>query len=144
VSNPDLVELAMRLVQGTSTEPVAPNTFAAAAPDHAREKLQPAPQGPIEVEESPTLASAPGSVGLTRIAPAKEKKAVDELAAMILDDLRKIEGCPQRGVRVTVYGSNPWNSWLSFGGDAGPVPNKADLQGFCEIITERLKRLYDV
>jgi len=45
---------------------------------------------------------------------------------------------------VTVYGLNPWNSMLTFGVDAGPVPNQADLQGFCEIITERLKRLYDV
>jgi hypothetical protein len=45
---------------------------------------------------------------------------------------------------VTVYGLNPWNSMLTFGADAGPVPNKADLQSFCDIITERLKRLYDV
>lgn len=76
--------------------------------------------------------------------PAKEKRSVDELSALILDHLRKIEGCPQLGVKVTVYGSNPWNSWLSFGGDTGPVPNKALLQASCEIITERLKRLYDV
>jgi hypothetical protein len=26
----------------------------------------------------------------------------------------------------------------------GPVPNKVDLQSFCDIITQRLKRLYDV
>jgi hypothetical protein len=63
---------------------------------------------------------------------------------MILADLREMKGCPKAGVSVTVYGSNPWNSWLSFGGAAGPVPNKAELQEFCEIITERLKRLYDV
>src|SRR5258707_15628754 len=49
-----------------------------------------------------------------------------------------------RGVNVTVYGLNPWNSMLTFGVDAGAVPNKTDLQGFCDIITERLKRLYDV
>ena len=45
---------------------------------------------------------------------------------------------------MTAYGLNPWNSMLTFGVDAGPVPNKADLQSFCDIITERLKRLYDV
>jgi hypothetical protein len=33
---------------------------------------------------------------------------------------------------------------LTFGVAAGPVPNKADLQAFCDIITERLKRLYDI
>ena len=63
---------------------------------------------------------------------------------MIREDLGKIDGCPKRGVTATVYGLNPWNAMLSFGADAGPVPNKADLQAFCDIITERLKRLYDV
>ena len=53
-------------------------------------------------------------------------------------------GLPERGVKVTVYGLNPWNSMLTFGVDAGSVPNKTDLQSFCDIITERLKRLYDV
>jgi hypothetical protein len=33
---------------------------------------------------------------------------------------------------------------LTFGVDAGPVPNKAELQSFCNILTERLQRLYDV
>jgi hypothetical protein len=76
--------------------------------------------------------------------PLKEKKSAEELAAMIREDLGKMDGCPKRGVTVTVYGLNPWNSMLTFGFDAGPVPNKAELQGFCDIITERLKRLYDV
>lgn len=82
--------------------------------------------------------------GLKRPRPARETRAAEELAAMILHDLGKIEGCPKRGVRVTVYGFNAWNAWLSFGVEAGAVPDKADLQGFCDIITERLKRLYDV
>jgi hypothetical protein len=76
--------------------------------------------------------------------PTKEKKTPEELAVMIREDSGKINGCPKRGVTVTVYGLNPWNAMLSFGADAGPVPNKADLQAFCDIITERLKRLYDV
>ena len=76
--------------------------------------------------------------------PTKEKKTPEELAVMIREDLGKMDGCPKRGVTVTVYGLNPWNAMLSFGADAGPVPNKADLQAFCDIITERLKRLYDV
>ena len=76
--------------------------------------------------------------------PVKQTKTADELAAMIYHDLSRIEGCPERGVKVTVYGLNPWNSLLTFGVDAGPVRNKADLQDFCDIITDRLKRLYDV
>ena len=63
---------------------------------------------------------------------------------MIHDDLSMIEGCPQRGVNVTVYGLNPWNSMLMFGAEAGPVRNKVELLRLYEIITGRLKRLYDV
>jgi hypothetical protein len=65
-------------------------------------------------------------------------------AAMILQDLSNVEDCPRRGVTVTVYGLDPWNVLLSFGVAAGPVRNKAELQRFCDIITERLRRLYDV
>jgi hypothetical protein len=76
--------------------------------------------------------------------PVKQTKTTDELAAMIHHDLSQIEGCPEHGVKVTVYGLNPWNSLLTFGVEAGPVRNKADLQNFCYIITDRLRRLYDV
>jgi hypothetical protein len=73
-----------------------------------------------------------------------EKKTAEGLAAMIREDLSNVDGCPEHGVTVTVYGLNPWNSMLTFGVDAGPVPNKAELQSFFDIITDRLKRLYDV
>ena len=70
----------------------------------------------------------------------KEKKTA-ELAEMIRQDLSKMSGCPERGIEVTVYGLN---SMLKFGVQAGPVPNKEELLGFFDIITERLKRLYDI
>ena len=81
---------------------------------------------------------------LVRANPVKQAKTVEELAAMIHQDLSQIEGCPQAGVKVTVYGLSPWNCLLRFGVDAGPVHNRAELQGFCDIITRRLKRLYEV
>ena len=81
---------------------------------------------------------------LVRANPVKQTKTVEELAAMIHQDLSQIEGCPEAGVKVTVYGLNPWNCLLTFGVDAGPVRNRAELQAFCDLITERLKRLYDV
>ena len=73
--------------------------------------------------------------------PVKQKKTAEELEAMIHQDLSQLEGWPERGVKVTVYGLNPWNSMLTIGVEADPVP-RADLQGLCDIITERLKRLY--
>jgi hypothetical protein len=75
--------------------------------------------------------------------PRKQIKTAEELAAMILEDLRKVEGCPERGINVTVYGI-PWNAMLMFGAAAGPVRNKEELKRFFEIIVERLQRLYDV
>jgi hypothetical protein len=73
--------------------------------------------------------------------PAKQKKTAEELAAMIHHDLSQIEGCQQRGLKVTVYGLNPWNAMLTFGVDCGSVPNKADLECLFDAITVRLKRL---
>ena len=73
----------------------------------------------------------------------KQTKAAEELEAMILEDLIKVDGCPKTGISVTVYGI-PWNAMLMFGAAAGPVRNKDELKGFFEIITERLKRLYDI
>ena len=75
--------------------------------------------------------------------PAKQSKTSAELEAMILEDLRKVDGCPQQGVTVTVYGI-PWNALLMFGAAAGPVRDKNELKQFFEIITDRLKRLYDI
>ena len=79
-----------------------------------------------------------------RANPVKQTKTVEELAAMIHQDLSQIEGCPEAGVKVTVYGLNPWNCLLTFGAAAGPVRNRAELQRFCDVITDRLRRLYDV
>jgi hypothetical protein len=50
---------------------------------------------------------------------------------------------PDKGSNITVYGM-PWNAMMMFGVAAGPVRNKAELQAFFEIITERLQRLYEV
>jgi hypothetical protein len=94
--------------------------------------------------DAPPPSDTNESHGLPLPARAKEKRTAEELAAMIHHDLSQMEECPKRGVKVTVYGLSPWDALLMFGVDAGPVPNKADLQAFCEIITERLKRLYEV
>ena len=73
----------------------------------------------------------------------KETKTAEELSAMILQDLLNMDGCPQDGVSVTVYGI-PWKALLTFGVAAGTVRNKAELQRFFAAIVERLQRLYDV
>jgi hypothetical protein len=134
VTDPDLIELAMRMAQRETPD----------ARQAAADGPEPPQQKPDEVQPPPPLPTAPANPGLLHTPHVKGTKSADELAAMIRADLREMKGCPKAGVNVTVYGSNPWNAWLSFGGAAGAVYNKAELQEFCEIITERLKRLYDV
>ena len=73
----------------------------------------------------------------------KQLKTAAELEALILADLLNVDGCPQRGVKVTVYGI-PWRAMLMFSAEAGPVHNKDDLKQFFEFFTERLQRLYDI
>jgi hypothetical protein len=73
----------------------------------------------------------------------KETKTAEELAAMIYEDLSKMDGCPEDGVTVTAYGI-PWNAMLTFGVATGHVRNKAELQRFFDVVKERLQRLYDV
>jgi len=59
---------------------------------------------------------------MDRSQPSKETKTAEQLAAMILADLSKIEGCSARGISVTVYGI-PWKAMLTFGVAAGPMHN---------------------
>ena len=62
-----------------------------------------------------------------------ETRTAEELERMILQDLRNVDGCPERGVSVIVYGI-PRNAMLTFGAEAGPVRNKAELKEFFGII----------
>jgi hypothetical protein len=50
---------------------------------------------------------------------------------MILEHLRNVDGCFERGVAVTVM-AFLWNAMLMFGAAAGPVHNKAELTKFFE------------
>ncbi len=136
MSDKDIVDLAMRFAQRTDGASAESDAMAAKA-GQPRETPEPA-------QQPPPLPSAPDSAFFPSTTSAKQLKTAEELAAMIAADLREVKGCPKRGLKVAVYGSNPWNAWMSFGADAGPVPNKTELQDFLEIITERLKRLYDV
>ena len=127
VTNPDLVELARRVFQRTDPEPEGHDPIATEpSADLASEMIEPASQESSEADEQAALPRAPEDASLTKTGPTKEKKTAEELAAMILNDLSQIEGCPKPGVKVSVYGSNPWNAWLSFGVTAGPVRNKAE------------------
>lgn len=67
-----MIELAMRLVQQTDTEPLGQNLVTAELPAFvARPILEPALEKTIEVEQPPTSETLLGSAGLARTAPVK-------------------------------------------------------------------------
>lgn len=126
--DPDLVQLARQIPQEEKALPVV-------ASQSSEQAGRNEPASSTQIPAHPNLQTQ---------AVSKEFKTAEQLAAMILSDLRQVKGCPKDGLTVTVYGLGPWNSWLHFGAAAGPVRNKAELQEFCTILTERLKNRYDI
>jgi hypothetical protein len=121
-----LIDLAMQIVQQEKQS---------APPDETVQRQ------PHAITPTP---SEPAFPDLQHRAPVKEQRTANELAAMILNDLQQVAGCPRSAVTVTVYGLSPWNSWLHFGASAGAVHNKQELQDFCTLLTDRLRLRYDV
>lgn len=126
--DPDSVQLTQQVAHDSKAPPTA-------APQSSEQ---------LAVHQAASLPQTPEHPDLQSRTVAKEFKTAEQLAEMILSDLRQVKGCPKAGVTVTVYGLGPWNSWLHFGAAAGPVRNKTELQEFCTILTERLKGRYDI
>lgn len=104
-------------------------------------------ENPSDIREAKDVGSAPDVEELEQHrvpATPKQKRTASELAEMIRQDLGKVEGCPKHGVNVTVYGLNPWNAMLMFDANAGAVAQVDELREFFDVITDRLKRLYDI
>jgi hypothetical protein len=74
----------------------------------------------------------------------KQVRTSDEIADLIMKSLRTIDGCPNRGFVVTVYGSNPWNAMLTIRPEAGP---RIDRELWCSRVQNigvRLRNDFDV
>ena len=53
--------------------------------------------------------------------PAKQSKTATELEALILADRLNVDGCPQKGVKVTVHGI-PWKGHADVRRSSRPRP----------------------
>ena len=85
----------------------------------------------------------------TRPAPpadagGKQVRNADELAGIIMTSLRTIDGCPNRGFVVTVYGSNPWNAMLTIRPEAGPRIDRELWRSRVHDIGVQLRHDFDV
>jgi hypothetical protein len=80
-------------------------------------------------------------------APPREERqyrTATEMAAIILQALRTIEGVPQRGFVVTVYGANPWNAMLTIKPEAGQIKDAQLWRERVQDIGVRMRQDFDV
>jgi len=80
----------------------------------------------------------PGRTCAPRVMPC------DEIAGIVMKSLRAIDGCPNRGFVVTVYGSNPWNAMLTIRPEAGPRIDRELWRSRVHDIGVQLRNDFDV
>jgi len=142
-----LVEFAQKIAaipkeianEARPTEPTpaaSPAAPPAAAEIDSRSLPPPLPAG----KQPDPDTRPPASTG----AGGKQVRNAEEIADIIMKSLRAIDGCPNRGFVVTVYGSNPWNAMLTIRPEAGP---RIDRELWCSRVHDigvRLRNDFDV
>jgi hypothetical protein len=139
-----LVEFAQKIA--AIPKRIADEDRSAESPAEAALAVSPAEIGS---ESLPSQAPAEHSnPGIRSASPAgadgKQVRNADEIEGIIMKSLRTIEGCPNRGFVVTVYGSNPWNAMLTIRPEAGP---RIDRELWCSRVHDigvRLRNDFDV
>jgi hypothetical protein len=103
---------------------------------------------PISLEQDTPPADLQNAHPSQVIVPAtfarKQIKTPDEIATIIMVALRSIDGCPDRGFIVTVYGSNPWNAMLTIRPEAGRSIDRGLWLSRAQEIGVRLREDFDV
>ena len=74
----------------------------------------------------------------------RQFRTATEMAGIILNALRAIEGVPERGLVVTVYGTNPWNAMLTIKPEAGRIKDAQLWRERVQDIGARLRQDFDV
>jgi hypothetical protein len=154
-----LVDFARQIAGLPKNAPEAAFNFVEPQPVREPIELSPAPAKAANTtpENPPQLGSQQEVVTVdlqapprTRvIAPArassrKQSRRPDEIESMILDMLRPIDRCPERGFTITVYGSNPWNAMLTIRPEAGPGIDRSLWASRVQEIGVRLRDSFDV
>lgn len=68
----------------------------------------------------------------------------EEMATIILNGLRTLDGAPRRGFVVTVYGYNPWNAMLTIKPEAASIANPALWYARVREMAARLREEYQL
>ena len=95
---------------------------------------------PREVQE----AQLPAPREKTANKDGRQFRTATEMADIILNALRTIEGVPERGFVVTVYGTNPWNAMLTIKPEAGRIKDAQLWRERVQDIGARLRQDVDL
>jgi hypothetical protein len=93
---------------------------------------------------APTQSISTDSNSQQKAFRTRQPRTPDELAKVIMDTLRTIDRCPDRGFIVTVYGSNPWNAMLTIRPEAGPAIDRTLWSSRVQDIGVQLRADFDV
>lgn len=142
-----------------------------AEPVSAEEAVASAPAGPTEIASSDdvqrpivaeqaadaTREDASNNEATLPIAALKEavpsaaqeasgpaSRPAGEIADIILKELRSVDGVPERGFLVTVYGANPWNAMLTISPEAGRIKDAPVWRKRVQEIAIRLRGNFDI
>jgi len=139
--NDELDPSLLALVQSVLEPGIAPKaeveTKTEAVTQTATE-TEPAVELAEPADHSEPEAAAAVSNELTRARSARE------LAAIIFNALQTLDGCPQDGFAVTVYGANPWNAMLTITPAAGVIKDAPLWRERVREMAIRLRQHYDL
>jgi hypothetical protein len=132
--------------------PAAPEAEPTAAPesDPGPEPDQAADEETTKADEAPLTAVAEAQalppVEATPFASEgkRQLRTAGELADIILNALRAVDGVPERGFLITVYGSRPWNAMLTIKPEAGRIKDVQLWRQRVQDIGARLRRDFDL
>jgi hypothetical protein len=108
------------------------------------------PETEIKPETEPVVGLAePADDSKPEVAPAisnefTRARSAEELAAIILNALRTLDGSPKNGFTVTVYGANPWNAMLTITPAAGAIKDAPLWRERVKEMAIRLREHYDL
>ena len=104
----------------------------------------------IEPESEPVAELAePADDSKPEAAPAipselTRARSAEDLAAIILNALRTLDGSPKAGFLVTIYGANPWNAMLTITPAAGAIKDAPLWRERVKEMGVRLRQHYDL
>ncbi len=77
-------------------------------------------------------------------APTATRQIVttERLEALLLAELRQIEGFPQHGVSITVYGFRPWNAMITFAPGSTSLKNATKYREALPQLVEKLREQF--